>query len=549
MKTLFKLSAWLEAQNLITAAASVRDLIKSAGIKEDLIAQYPQFEAELTLASKTLKPTYLRWVSLQLLKNEPINEIINTVAELEKFRPKLEKKDLYQYSTLGELRGAIESTGQSKSQKKKEVKQNIQGEFDTIYKDDQYLVVHPHSKEASCYFGQGTKWCVSATISENYFNQYASDNVYLYFILTRRPEDPDSNMNKIAYAYAKSQDGSEVEIFDSEDASISQMVVESHLKDKYQVINSKITEHLSKQENTKFKEYIKRMSFKEFEDTIAQIKSEDEKSQLFKAIIKEQEIQPGIIDYIFDYTNEQMNTLHHTSYQWYDAMLRFQAILKHPSLSTKIMENYAQQFYSLKPEQLENNILDLGSLLKNPNCPPEVLFKLFFKFRALQPDILYNYVTYKQEIPIRIMEKLTAGEMNELLQGYIRSGKNLPETLTEFLMQNYLNDSFIMTILLKTQLTSNKDLNAQVISQIAETDLGKAMGSSRGSGLVLYNNKRFFENNPQAIEKLLSSSDPQVVVNTLISPLNHLISQEKFKEIANSHPNPTVQQLAKNYIK
>jgi hypothetical protein len=44
------------------------------------------------------------------------------------------------------------------------------------------MIVRPESTEASCYFGQGTRWCISATQSTNYFDQYSGQGKAFYFV-------------------------------------------------------------------------------------------------------------------------------------------------------------------------------------------------------------------------------------------------------------------------------------------------------------------------------------------------------------------------------
>lgn len=46
------------------------------------------------------------------------------------------------------------------------------GESREIYKDDEVRVIQPLDKEASCYYGQGSMWCTSATVSDNMFRDY-----------------------------------------------------------------------------------------------------------------------------------------------------------------------------------------------------------------------------------------------------------------------------------------------------------------------------------------------------------------------------------------
>ena len=48
--------------------------------------------------------------------------------------------------------------------------------------EEDYMMVRPNSEEASCYYGRGTRWCISATQAQNYFNQYTGQGKVFYFV-------------------------------------------------------------------------------------------------------------------------------------------------------------------------------------------------------------------------------------------------------------------------------------------------------------------------------------------------------------------------------
>ena len=71
---------------------------------------------------------------------------------------------------------------------------------DYITDDDDYMMVRPKSEDASCYYGRGTKWCISAIKSKNYFADYTGKNVAFYFVLLKHlPQD--DNLKKLALVY------------------------------------------------------------------------------------------------------------------------------------------------------------------------------------------------------------------------------------------------------------------------------------------------------------------------------------------------------------
>ena len=71
-------------------------------------------------------------------------------------------------------------------------------ESDVVYDDEEFMVIRPLSAHASCYYGQGTKWCISATDSQNYFDSYTKEGKAFYFVMdkTRSNDDP---LKKVAW--------------------------------------------------------------------------------------------------------------------------------------------------------------------------------------------------------------------------------------------------------------------------------------------------------------------------------------------------------------
>ncbi|MCW3976962.1 MAG: hypothetical protein NWE77_03410, partial [Candidatus Bathyarchaeota archaeon] len=96
---------------------------------------------------------------------------------------------------------------------------------DTIMEDEDYQVVRPYSEQASCYFGYGTKWCISATRSRNYFDEYSNDGKAFYFVMLRHLPNSDP-FKKMALVYGrprkdgKPEDGEPEEVFDAQDDEV-----------------------------------------------------------------------------------------------------------------------------------------------------------------------------------------------------------------------------------------------------------------------------------------------------------------------------------------
>ena len=132
-------------------------------------------------------------------------------------------KDVNQIDSYAQLQIVVQralGAKEDRERKKKEKAQQkkIAQEGSEVIADTPYhLVVRPLTKEASCYFGQQTKWCISATRSQNYFDQYTSDGKAFLFLLAKR-KDIDPAYAKIAVVL--DQSGEFEEYFNAEDDNL-----------------------------------------------------------------------------------------------------------------------------------------------------------------------------------------------------------------------------------------------------------------------------------------------------------------------------------------
>ena len=77
------------------------------------------------------------------------------------------------------------------------------------------MIVRPRSEDSSCYYGRGTKWCISATQSRNYFAQYTGEGTGFYFVLFKHTPQKDS-FKKMAMVFTAG-DSEPSEVFDAAD--------------------------------------------------------------------------------------------------------------------------------------------------------------------------------------------------------------------------------------------------------------------------------------------------------------------------------------------
>ena len=136
-------------------------------------------------------------------------------------------KDINAIKTYNELRGVINRASQKKADREAE-KAREAAEKQEAIKGTEFVadtpfhkVVRPLTREGSCYFGRETRWCISATQSRNYFDQYTQDGKAFFFLLAKN-KDIDPAYKKIAVVI--DSDGDFEEYFEATDESMTPRV-------------------------------------------------------------------------------------------------------------------------------------------------------------------------------------------------------------------------------------------------------------------------------------------------------------------------------------
>lgn len=129
---------------------------------------------------------YLEWMVQQVIRGDFIGVttryILKLVSEFHEKQQRLTKKDLYQYGGYHELEQAIKNLPPSRAEMERIQKEGSE----KLYEDERHLIVVPKTTEASCYYGQGTKWCTAAK-KNNQFENYSQDGVLFYIIDKTNP--------------------------------------------------------------------------------------------------------------------------------------------------------------------------------------------------------------------------------------------------------------------------------------------------------------------------------------------------------------------------
>lgn len=231
------------------------------GRVEDAREKYPDLsdeDFEFLVANQPAGSNnkYLLWACAraeELLENDPDRTALQVVTQAIRLfdgnKQRLQKKDLYQYKTPAEVEEAVEKLGgASKNQKA----QQARADTDVIHNDDRFMVLRPHTTEASCKYGIGTKWCIAATASRNYYSTYSQSNNKFYFVIDKTAEAGTPN-SKFAIVILEpvGEDTSRIQVFNASDRQVGLKAVVNHVGEKWPEIWGKIKAHVAKNPDTR----------------------------------------------------------------------------------------------------------------------------------------------------------------------------------------------------------------------------------------------------------------------------------------------------------
>ena len=156
-----------------------------------------------TAQARELSPADLTSIKNQFFRQ--IRDLVTDFHKLNKYLPTQGGgRDLNAYKNLDDLKQAIENAKAVLQAKEAEKvhKQQMRDDADRIYQDKTTLVVRPHTEGASCYYGQGTRWCIAATDSRNYWDDYSTEQgKVFFFILDKDAELREQELDKVALVY------------------------------------------------------------------------------------------------------------------------------------------------------------------------------------------------------------------------------------------------------------------------------------------------------------------------------------------------------------
>src|SRR5271157_2766903 len=197
---------------------TIRGLIIEGRI-EDFQAKYPHLDVvSVNSRDPSGHSKYLSWMLKQLEKGHGENDLYPTVEFFHDNLQRFKNKDINSYNDLKDLEDVAKSLPEkSKTKQKKEIKSDAP----KVYEDDYYVVVRPDTKQSCMVYGANTKWCITMG-DASYYEQYTSQNVIFYFILSKNRESSDP-LSKIAIAMMRDKDNKiyGIEYYDAQDDKLN----------------------------------------------------------------------------------------------------------------------------------------------------------------------------------------------------------------------------------------------------------------------------------------------------------------------------------------
>lgn len=138
----------------------------------------------------TSNKMYMRWIVKQYANRNFILEDGETIREdlsdFHRYKSILPEKDILRIQTVGDLVNMLANYEhlfpefKSKKQEKRAVSQEIKNQSNVLYDGDLGMLVVPRTQEASCFWGQNSRWCTAAA-NQNRFDYYSSQgNLYIW---------------------------------------------------------------------------------------------------------------------------------------------------------------------------------------------------------------------------------------------------------------------------------------------------------------------------------------------------------------------------------
>lgn len=164
-------------------AATLNDIYTKyySKIPEDIFREIISADPTYRIEKSEKMGKYGKWLlSLYMNRELKLEDLYKATTYLKyfiKYYNVINDKDINKCKSLSDLYNIVayymrnDNVATSKSDEVRRIKEGAE----KVYEDSRWLVIVPHTKEASCYYGKGTQWCTAAEHGNNQFDRYNSE--------------------------------------------------------------------------------------------------------------------------------------------------------------------------------------------------------------------------------------------------------------------------------------------------------------------------------------------------------------------------------------
>ena len=111
---------------------------------------------------------YGKWLlSLYMSKRLKLEDLYKAKTYLSyfvKYNNVIDNKDINAYKSLNDLYSVVSNFIENPDQatSKQDAIRKIKEGAEKVYEDNEWIIIVPHTEEASCYYGKGTQWVVNS---------------------------------------------------------------------------------------------------------------------------------------------------------------------------------------------------------------------------------------------------------------------------------------------------------------------------------------------------------------------------------------------------
>lgn len=312
----------------------IREVFLTESKIDDLKAKNPDWSDTIDIIANrdpTPQKKYVEWGFKQFMSADVTPAHVGDVIRSFHQRVnRLPEKDINKYPSIESVEKVIAEIEPSKTQK---IKSDKKKNADVIFENESILIVHPKTESASNLYGAGTKWCISATRTQNYFEEYTQNGAIFFFIISKSEElvfekiaiamtisviDRDGEISRIPES-AEKIGMFPVEIFDEKDTQVSLSEFDALTGSNSSLIKEKIlSSKIVREESIKIKKIIDAISTLQSRHITA-----DHVLQIVDEMLQiDEDEQPPQIYKIFELAAKSLFSIIKSTFRTFDSLTR-----------------------------------------------------------------------------------------------------------------------------------------------------------------------------------------------------------------------------------